>query len=402
MTDFFIKSTLYLAVVLAAYHIFLKREKIHHFNRFYLLFALGLSLTVPFITIEIAGTVISKPINLAAMPFKEAVVQKAQAITSNKTADYIVIALWSFYSIVTLFLAARFLKNIRHFMRKAKQNPQLQYGEATLVLISEKILPHTFLNYIFISKQDYEDNAIENELYTHELTHVKQKHTLDILFIEVLKTVFWFNPLLYFYKRSIQLNHEFLADEKVVSSFNDTVFYQKLLLEKAEVNCTFYLASNLTYSITKQRLLMMTKSTSRTRSALLKVVLAPVILFGLCLFLSLKNVEKQEVNNAFSNTLPSGKHPSQEQWNNWKSDANTIIWINNWQMKKADLDQFNADDVLSYSEDFIKTNAGTGGVKQQEVFLYTKQGFEDHYNSLEWPKPIEYKEILKIRPKEGC
>lgn len=391
-----------MAVVLAAYHIFLKREKMHRFNRFYLLFALALSLGVPFITIEIAGTVISKPITLAAMPFKEVVVQQAQVIASKKSTDYVVIALWSLYSIVTLFLAARFVKNIRHFMRKAKQNPQVQYEKATLVLLPEKILPHTFLNYIFISKEDYDNNAIENELYTHELTHVKQKHTLDILFIEVLKTVFWFNPLLYFYKRSIQLNHEFLADEKVVSSFNDTVFYQKLLLEKAEVNCTFYLASNLTYSITKQRLLMMTKSTSRTRSALIKVVLAPVILLGLCLFLSLKNVENPKADNASSNALPSGKHPSQEQWNNWKSDANTIIWINNWQMKKSDLDQFNADDVLSYSDDFIKTNSGTNGVKQQEVFLYTKQGFEDHYNSLEWPKPIEYKEILKLRPKEGC
>jgi len=128
-----------------------------------------------------------------------------------------------------------------------------------LILVEEKILPHTFLNYIFINKNDYENRKIEGELFTHELTHVRQKHTLDVLFIEILKTIFWFNPLLIFYKKAIQLNHEFLADEKVVTSYKNVPFYQSLLLEKASWNSNFYLASNLNFLVTKKRLIMMTK-----------------------------------------------------------------------------------------------------------------------------------------------
>jgi hypothetical protein len=110
----------------------------------------------------------------------------------------------------------------------------------------------------------------------HELTHVTQKHTLDILFIEILKTVFWFSPIFIFYKKAIQLNHEFLADEKVVTSYNNVPFYQSLLLSKANKNPTFYLASNLNYLITKKRLLMMTKTTSNSKSFAKKIILIPL------------------------------------------------------------------------------------------------------------------------------
>jgi beta-lactamase regulating signal transducer with metallopeptidase domain len=85
------------------------------------------------------------------------------------------------------------------------------------------------------------------------------KHSLDILLIETLKVLFWFNPIFIFYKKAIQLNHEFLADEKVVKSHNDVPFYQNLLISKANANPTYYLASNLNYSVTKKRLIMMTK-----------------------------------------------------------------------------------------------------------------------------------------------
>jgi hypothetical protein len=103
-----------------------------------------------------------------------------------------------------------------------------------LILVPEKTLPHTFLNTIFINETEYNNREIEAELYTHELTN--SKHTLDILFIELLKTVL-VQPYFFFYKKAIQLNHEFLADEKVVNSYNNVPFYQSLLL--ANANQTF-------------------------------------------------------------------------------------------------------------------------------------------------------------------
>ena len=146
-----------------------------------------------------------------------------------------------------------------------------------LVLVKQNILPHTFLNYIFVNKQEHKNQVIEDELYTHELAHVHQHHTLDVLFIELLKTVFWFNPLVYVYKKAIQLNHEFLADETVVNAAYNVITYQQLLLQKATTGHTFALASNLNFAITKKRLLMMTKTTPRLLATVKQLAIVPLL-----------------------------------------------------------------------------------------------------------------------------
>ena len=80
-----------------------------------------------------------------------------------------------------------------------------------------------------------------SELIAHEKAHLDQKHTLDVLFVEILQIVFWFNPLLLFYKRAIKLNHEFLADQAVNAQFQSVKNYQNLLLAFAVDKSTIQL-----------------------------------------------------------------------------------------------------------------------------------------------------------------
>ncbi|RTY76028.1 energy transducer TonB [Flavobacterium sp. LS1R10] len=288
MSDFLIKSTITLFILLAVYYLFLEKEKIHVFNRFYLLFSLVFSMVIPFITIEVIQEIAHSAVNPGNIQ-----ILQGNAVVLEET-NYLAIGLWSLYAVVTLVLAIRFISNIIKISSKMKSNTPIDYKNAKLILLPKKTLPHTFLNTIFINETEYNYRQIEAELYTHELTHVTQKHTLDILFIELLKTVFWFNPIFIFYKKAIQLNHEFLADEKVVTSYNNVPFYQSLLLSKANENQTFYLASNLNYLITKKRLLMMTKTTSKTKALLKKATLIPVV--TALLFLLCTKVVAQETN----------------------------------------------------------------------------------------------------------
>ncbi|MFC6097118.1 M56 family metallopeptidase [Flavobacterium qiangtangense] len=271
MMDFLIKSSVCLLLLLSIYQLFLEQEKMSIFNRFYLLGSLIFSLAIPFISFEIQIEAI-KTVNLNAIE-----IFPSSSVIAEKKTNYLPISLWTIYGIITSIFAFRFCRNCYVFFRKINSNPTQKFEGATLILVEEKILPHTFLNYIFINKNDYENRKIEGELFTHELTHVRQKHTLDVLFIEILKTIFWFNPLLIFYKKAIQLNHEFLADEKVVISYNNVPFYQSLLLEKASWNSNFYLASNLNFLVTKKRLIMMTKTTSQSRALLKKLAVVPVL-----------------------------------------------------------------------------------------------------------------------------
>ncbi|QZK91743.1 regulatory sensor-transducer, BlaR1/MecR1 family protein [Flavobacterium sp. CHNK8] len=262
----------------------------HRFNRFYLLFALVFSMVIPFITIEVVQEIAQPavtPGNIQMLPATTVVVDET---------NYFAIALWSLYGFVTVVLGFRFMCNVMQISKKMKSTTAIAYQNAQLVLVPEKTLPHTFLNTIFINESEYNNRQVEAELYTHELTHVTQKHTLDILFIEVLKTVFWFNPIFIFYKKAIQLNHEFLADEKVVHSYNNVPFYQSLLLSKANANPTFYLASNLNYLITKKRLLMMTKTTSNSKSIAKKMILIPIFT-GLVNLMCIQTIAQTSTNN---------------------------------------------------------------------------------------------------------
>jgi beta-lactamase regulating signal transducer with metallopeptidase domain len=274
MIDFLIKSTISMALLLAVYHLFLEREKMHGFNRFYLLFALAFSLALPFITFTIYKEVVSgqQPVLDKNINFIAPVTQIVKPI------DYTTPALWLVYAAITLMLAVKFATNLYYFKKQVSKSQLQKLGDATLVLLDDKVIPHTFLNYIFISKDEYEHNGIEQELYTHELAHVKQKHSFDILFIEVLKTIMWFNPLLYFYKKAIQLNHEFLADESVVATTRNVISYQQLLLQKALPPANSQLASSLNFSITKKRFTMMTKTTTKSKAVLLQLSALPVLL----------------------------------------------------------------------------------------------------------------------------
>ena len=167
------------------------------------------------------------------------------------------------YGVVAVLLLGRFGRNLYRMARQIIDNPKQAFRGAVLVRLPTGNLPYTFLRYLFVPAAAYERGEVEEELFTYELTHIRQRHSLDILLIELLLCLAWFNPLLYWYRRTMQLNHEFLADEAVVSRYHDVPRYQRLLLSKLPSTPLPLLASTLLFQTTKQRLLMMTKHTSR-------------------------------------------------------------------------------------------------------------------------------------------
>lgn len=278
MIQYLLTSTITATMLLVVYQLFLEKEKMHQFNRFYLLTSLLFSLIIPFISIEVIEE-ITTPMN-APIPMS---FSGGSMVIAEET-NYLEQTLWGIYVLVTAILLFRFTRNIITFYQLKKNNATLSFQNATLVLLQEPILPHTFMNSIFINEAEYQERKIEKELFAHEMTHVNQKHTLDVLFVELIKTVFWFNPLFILYKKAIQLNHEFLADEKVVQSYQNIPFYQSLLLSKASCNPPLYLASNLNFQVTKKRFLMMSRNSSKIMIVGKQVLLVPVFTLLFCFF----------------------------------------------------------------------------------------------------------------------
>jgi beta-lactamase regulating signal transducer with metallopeptidase domain len=270
MVTYLIKSGICLALLLAFYHLVLEREKMHQFNRFYLLGSVFFSFLAPFYKIYVQAVPNTSRIKSPLITDATTVISTTEEINYTQ---YLFIG----YSFIAIVLLVRFTKNLFDIVLKIKQYQKINKNKVTLVLVDDLISPHTFWNYIFINKKEYNTNKIETELYTHELTHALQKHTFDVLLIEFLQIIFWFNPTFIFLKKAVKLNHEFLADNKVVTTHKNTTEYQYLLLNRATWSNEYYLASNLNYLLTKKRLLMMTKQSSRTKILLKKLAVIPVL-----------------------------------------------------------------------------------------------------------------------------
>lgn len=288
MILYILKSTLCLALVYVVYKLLLEPEKMAAFNRFFLLFGLLFALVVPLLNFEYAYSEnILEPLpkvilNLEATSKNE--------ITSNNSINWMYY-FYCCYGFVVLFLFVRLIYHLTHLYSLIREYPKLDFRGVKLVLLEEDSLPYTFGPYIFVSAKAYQRRKIEEELFIHELAHVRQWHSLDVLFLECLQTVFWLNPILFFYKKAVQLNHEFLADEQVIQQSTRTADYQHLLLDKISSNHSISLTSNLNFSLTKKRLQMMTKITSRSRMYSLASMTIPLFL-GL-FFLFSNKVEAQ-------------------------------------------------------------------------------------------------------------
>ncbi|GAA3774164.1 hypothetical protein GCM10022271_02790 [Corallibacter vietnamensis] len=192
-------------------------------------------------------------------------------------AEFWSIILWSIYLIGVLVFTIRFGMNLSNILKRIKHNPKFKNHSVIHVLLNDLVHPHTFLNYIFLNKSKYEAHEIPKEVLLHEEIHAKQKHALDILFIEILQILFWFNPLIYFIKKDIKLNHEFLADQAVLNHGFELKNYQNTLLAFSSNATEPQLANAINYSSIKKRFTVMKTHTSKHIIWVRSLVLLPLL-----------------------------------------------------------------------------------------------------------------------------
>jgi len=260
MITYLLKSGMLLLIFYAVYKMVLENEKMFRFNRAYLLVSLVFSFLIPLQIISISSFVTDK---IGLVQLNELVLERStERLNTISVNDFLLVLIVVLYGAVFCMLMARFIWNLISFFKKTQSNEVQFVNGQKIVLVQEPGLPYSFWKSIFVSKTEFENGKIPSELIAHENAHLRQRHTLDVLFIELLQIVFWFNPLLFLYKKAIKLNHEFLADEAVNVRFGEVKSYQYLLLDFASNKNTVALASNINYLITKKRLLMMTKKES--------------------------------------------------------------------------------------------------------------------------------------------
>ncbi|MBO9595333.1 MAG: hypothetical protein J7599_20690 [Niabella sp.] len=287
MIGYLLKVIACSGLLYAFYYCFLQKEKMLVFNRCYLLGSLLVSFLIPLPVIQIR----LKPAVLQSSEIT--IVPDVTAAAAGATfAEALIPLVFWLTGIISSILLLRFVVHLFQISRKIKGNEQRVFETARLVLLQEPVMPHSFFKYVFLNKRDFEHNRIEAAILVHELSHVRQKHTWDIVLAEFIGALMWFNPFFLLYRRAIRLNHEFLADQAAAGGPQQRVAYQQLLLKSIYVNQSIPLASSFYFLTTKKRLLMLQKKTSFLVAAGKAVMIAP--LAGGLMFLFAERVYAQE------------------------------------------------------------------------------------------------------------
>lgn len=308
MIDYIFRLIFCSAFFIGIYYGFLQNERMYRFNRFYLILAAMGSVLIPILNFEsanaavvVAEKIISNGSQYVGNTIRNVEVQESSYISLNKVVGIS-------YSVIGSILFVRLLVFNHILLKTAKQGKRKKLADAILVLTSNNHPPHSYFNYIFISKSEYENCTIDEKIIDHERAHVKQKHSVDVLLVELLLVVLWFNPFFYLYRNAIRLNHEYLADEAVISKHKNTHLYQHLLINntallnglkfKSVLSCPF------NYLKTKKRLKMMSKMKITHRIVLKQCLLIPMVLVAVLIFSNItiarevkKAIDKEEVAN---------------------------------------------------------------------------------------------------------
>jgi len=280
--DYILKFTGCLLVLYTFYRLFFENEKNHHFKRFYLLFTLAAAVAIPLITLTYEVEANNPTIFSEAKAMPQAI-DYPETINSEIVREdfflgnYYPIILWIIYGTGFVVFALRFINNLNDLNKLILRSEIIKEQSNTKVLLSFPQIPFSYFRYIFVEKEAFKAKTFPNEILKHEEAHVHQKHTLDLLILEVLQIVFWFNPLFIFIKKSMRLNHEFLADEAVLNQNFNPLTYSNLLLEISINSHQNGITSSFNHSLIKKRILMISNSFSKKRVILKMGLLLPIL-----------------------------------------------------------------------------------------------------------------------------
>ena len=272
MINYIIQVVLFQILFLAIYDFFLSKETFFTKNRWYLLSAPIVSFLLPFVKIPsfqkaIPQTYIYYMPEIILSP--ERVIQEASWYQSINYLDMLFIGGVVLFSILFATKLVKIIQLTRAYKLRKKDG-------YTLVLIPKQSKAFSFFNYIFLGKEI--PDTQKEQIIAHELVHSKQKHSLDLLFFELLKIVMWFNPMVYSYQKRITLVHEYISDAVATKSEPKDEYINQLLSNFFQVENISFINQFYKQTLIKKRIIMMKKKQSNKMNQLKYLVLIPVLL----------------------------------------------------------------------------------------------------------------------------
>lgn len=363
---YILKSTICLILFYLGFKALLSNDTFFRFNRWVLLGGIGICMLLPVIKIQTSEPLlIQQPIiHLEKMIAGEETV--AIHLPDNNSGVDItpvtgparmidwgqIIALLYWAGVVFCLMTT--LLSFRKMFVLIRSGRKLQQGRYTLIIVPSCVSPFSWGRYIILSEEDYEKHP--DEILTHEMMHLKSHHSIDLLFMECILWLHWFNPAIWLLKRELKDIHEYQADKGVLTLGIDATKYQLLLVKKAVGSSLYTLANSFNHNKIKKRITMMLKGKSNNWARLKLLLLVPVGLIVLNAF------ARPEVNRQLETLVQSkDKETPPEEQQDMKSFFKTEL--DSYMKKVEPQTQFEPDEIIA----FMKKNT-----EPKDLFINAK------------------------------
>ena len=302
MAEFLIydlKVAVLIAVFYFCYRLLMERETMHRLNRIVLLSSILLSLVLPLCVITLHKTIEVAPMRVVDHP--ELVITELGSVSSEESTiqsletnrmgfaeklfqPSVIFAIFTIGLLCRLLYIAKSYRQLRRMIKDSEQH-SLEDG-VTMAVVDLPVAPFSWMHTIVLSRIDYEE--CNPSILAHERGHIRLHHSWDIVFVEVLTALQWFNPVVWLLRRDLRTIHEYEADASVLSSGSDVSQYIQLLMRKAMGTKACTLANGINNSTIKKRINMMLVNKSPRRNSLKLLALLPIV--GVTLALNAETV----------------------------------------------------------------------------------------------------------------
>ncbi|GLB48474.1 M56 family metallopeptidase [Neptunitalea lumnitzerae] len=281
MVQYLILAVTCQALFLAIYDVFLKKATFFNYNRAYVLLSSLVSLLLPLLRVPTFEKLIPKQYTIPRISIYNTdtlINLEAVTVTAHTNTAWYEQFHWSFWLFVTGSAISFILFLIKLYKIESIRNrgKHILHGNYIEVIVPNSTVAFSFFNLMFLGDQLKEKQ--HSHILLHEMVHIQQKHSWDLVYFELLKIVLWFNPFIYIYQKRITELHEYIADEKS-STNGKKQQYQLLLAEAFQTENIAFVNQFFNHSLIKKRIIMLQKSKSRKTALLKYLTVVPLLIF---------------------------------------------------------------------------------------------------------------------------
>ena len=293
---YILKVNALLVLFYLVYQLALSKETFYKQSRWFLLSGLFVSLILPFVTFTKIEYIEVKQVieeSLGVVKISKEVIQ--EPLLTYQEIVFLIYGIICFgFLIKTVFDFIKLFKIIN--VSNSEKRNKLVYVNTNLVHT-----PFSFFNYIIFNSDVIPPTELEN-IIKHEEVHSNQKHSLDTLVAQFFIILFWFNPIVWLYRKSMVQNLEFLADNLAIQHVSDKVYYQRTMLKVSTQASNISIVNTFNQSSIKKRIIMLNSNQSNRKNAFKYAIVIPVLVAFIMLF-QVKVIAKEkridrEINNS--------------------------------------------------------------------------------------------------------